>query len=113
VPTHYDILISVDQSGNFTYSPTDLRAAPNDTVSFITAPRNGPPGPAFEVMFKHRTPGDRTHIRQDTQEDQQGGARPGHLRCGPALGHYKYGAAIFDGAHVFVDSGCGSIGVGN
>jgi hypothetical protein len=111
VPNHYEITISVDASGNFTYSPTDLRAAPNDTVSFRTASA----GCAFEVMFKHRTPGNRTHIRQNTPEDQGGGggARAGHLKCGNDLGHFKYGAAIYDGTNVFVDSGCGSIGVGN
>jgi hypothetical protein len=115
VPTHYDVTISVDQYGNFTYSPTDLRAAPDDTVSFITAPRGGPPGPKFEVMFKHRTPGNRTHIRHDTAEDQGGGggASAGHLKCGNDLGQYKYGAAIYDGTHVFIDAGCGHIGVGN
>ena len=111
MPTHYDVTISVDQNGNFTYSPTDLRAVPNDTVSFKT----DPPGQLFEVMFKHRTPGNRTHIRQDTPEDQVTGVGlpKGHLKCGNDLGQYKYGAAIYDGTHVFVDAGCGHIGVGN
>ena len=111
MPTHHDVTISVDKNGHFTYKPTDLRASPQDTVSFQTEPADL----AFEVMFKHRSPGDRTHIRQDTREDQGGSdeVAPGHLKCGNDLGHYRYGAAIFDGDHVFIDSGCGSIGVGN
>ena len=106
-PNHHDITISVDANGNFTYSPSDLRAAPNDTVSFKTAPA----GLKFEVMFKHRTPGDRTHIRDTNPQDRGGG----HLQCRNDPGHYKYGAAIYDPVtnQVFIDAGCGHIGVGN
>jgi len=111
VPTHYDITISVDTDGHFTYKPTDLRASPHDTVSFKTEPANQ----AFEVMFKHRSPGDRTHISHKTPQDRGSvsGVKQGHLECGVVPGHYKYAAAIYDGSNVFLDSGCGSIGVGN
>jgi hypothetical protein len=111
VPTHYDITLSVDKKGNFTYSPTHLRARPNDTVSFVTSPA----GLKFEVMFKNRSPGNRTHIRHDTPQDQGGedDVRPGQLECGDDYGLFKYAAAIFDGTNVFIDTGCGDIGVDN
>lgn len=111
MPKHFVITISVDVDGNFTYSPTHLRAAPNDTVSFATSPA----GLKFEVMFQNRTPGNRTHIRHNTQENQGGGGgtAPGHLKCGNDPGLYKYATAVFDGTNVFIDTGCGDIGVGD
>ena len=115
-PRHHEIEISVDGNGNFTYRPTHLRAKPNDTITFKTNPAGLP----FEVMFKHRTPGGKTHIHDRSAEDEGGADNPaggpptppGHLKCGNDLGLYKYAAAVYSGGRVFIDSGCGDVDVG-
>jgi len=104
------VTITVDSvTGEFTYSPTDVRAQKNETIEFQCGNLNS----KFEVMFKHRTPGDRTHISDRTPKDEGPAGKKGHLQCTGDYGQYTYGAAIYDGNNVFIDAGCGHIGVGN
>ena len=114
MPADHVITITVDTStgheGDFTYSPTHVRAKPGDTIEFQCGNSNA----KFEVMFKHRTPGDKTHIRHNTPKNKPSPNAPnaGHLQCGNDLGLYQYAAAISDGNNVYLDAGCGDIDVG-
>jgi hypothetical protein len=107
-PDH-TIKIAVDASGNFTYTPTHLRAKKNETINFDTDPTGG----NFEVMFKDRTPGDRIHINKNTQKNKGPAGNMGHLQCTNDAGVYQYAAAVYDGTNVFIDAGCGDVGVGD
>jgi len=113
MPADHTIRIRVTESGNFTYDPTHLRAHAGDTIDFQYTDSSGYPG-HFEVMFKDRSPGSRTHISNRTPRDK-GPAddtdNRGQLQCNGQFGLFQYAAAVFDGKQVFIDVGCGDIGV--
>jgi plastocyanin len=98
----YRVTISVNPQGNFTYDPSHLRVKKNDQVTFVSVS-----GSPFEVAFKDQSPGDKVFLS------------PGNdtLTISPnaANGIYHYATAIYDArqARVFLDSGCGDIGVEN
>lgn len=104
-PVNHQITITVSASGEFTYTPTHVRASPNDTIDFQYL-NAGNPG-VFEVMFKHESPGNKMHIRHNTPKNQNGH----HLQCQNKTGFFPYAAAVYDGVEVFVDVGCGDISV--
>jgi plastocyanin len=94
------IQISVDTTtGDFTYTPTHVRAKPGDTITFSC-----PTGP-FAVMFKHTAPGKHVHLHAVGGASSQTSA--------DSRGVHQYAAAIFAAGRVYVDGGCGDIGVGD
>jgi|SRR5579863_679187 len=92
-----NVTISVDPAtGNFTYNPTHLRAYPGqDTITFDAG------GNQFAVMFKRTSPGDKIHVHNASASINA-----------TNVGVHQYAAAIYVGGRVFVDGGCGDVGVG-
>ena len=89
--------------GNFTYAPTHVRAKPGDTLTF-----SSPTGP-FEVMFKHTVPGNHLHLHTGGTSPANGVDRTNVANRGV----HKYAAAVFAAGRVFIDTGCGDVGVGD
>lgn len=108
MPTDHLITITVDtRTGDFTYAPTHVRARPGETITFTS-----PTGP-FEVMFKKTTPGDKVHLhnpRPADPPDVYANKMTVNVR-----GVHQYAAAVYDpaGNQVFIDTGCGDVGVGD
>ena len=100
-PVDHPVELTLD-NGNLTYDPSFLRVRRGDTVTFST------PGPgAFEVMFKGQSPGNKLFCSNTDPTIKING--------NAAIGVYQYAAAITngngEGHRVFLDSGCGDIGV--
>jgi|HubBroStandDraft_1064217.scaffolds.fasta_scaffold37907_3 plastocyanin len=96
----YQIAVTVDNNGNFTYSPSTLHVQPGDTVEWQC------PTP-FTIMFKD----DGTPIGNMTLYGQASG--PGYATspatvCAGASGHFHYAVAVWSPANnkVQLDSGC-------
>ena len=96
----HKIRITVGPTGNFTYAPSHLRAKRGDILIF-SSDGNKP----FEVMFKSHSPGDKLYLSNDCPEMP--------VRDDIPYGIYRYAAAVWDEARkrVFLDSGCGEVGV--
>jgi plastocyanin len=96
---NHPVQISVNPNGHFTYSPSHVRAKNGDTVTFTTNPTQ-----PFEVAFKDKSPGDKLFLSQVNNQLT--------IRVS-AAGIYHYAAAIYDSSQgrVFLDSGCGDVGV--
>lgn len=93
------VTISVDPAnGNFTYTPTHLNATQGDKITFDAG------GSQFAVMFKRSSPGDKIHLRNPA------GAGEDTVDA-TNIGVHQYAAAIYVGGRVFVDGGCGDVGV--
>jgi hypothetical protein len=101
--------------GNFTYIPSHYRAERGEQITFKCD--QGP----FEIMFQSRTPGDRLYICDESPTititgSQEGAAANEYASYG--LYHYSAAVAVLprDRRHgkvrVYLDSGCGDIGVG-
>jgi hypothetical protein len=102
---HFNIRIQVDENGNFTYTPSFLRARLGDTITFTCDDQ-------FEVMFKDRSPGDRFFF---SEQDATLQLPPMDAAISTqVVGMYHFAAAVYShrAKRVFLDSGCGDIGVG-
>jgi hypothetical protein len=97
----FQIKIEVDSQGNFTYSPSHLRVQREDTVNFVC-----PTGP-FEVVFRDQSPGDKLFISSNDPNPSLEISEHAPYRI------YHYAAAVYNpsASRVFIDAGCGDIGV--
>ena len=98
----HDVKIFVAQGGHFTYSPSHVRAKKGDTVTFSTTQATQQ---HFEVVFKDKSPGDKLFLSPGVGNDL--------ITINASPGIYHYAAAIYDSEleRVFLDSGCGDVGV--
>jgi hypothetical protein len=97
-PAPIPVTITVN-NGNFTYTPTLVRVHHGDTIAFSC-----PTGP-FELVFKHQSPGDKLFVST---------AEPNLTILSSApYAIYHYAAAVYDPDvdKVFIDAGCGDVGV--
>ena len=86
-------------NGNFTYSPTLVRVHHGDTIAFSC-----PTGP-FELVFRHQSPGDSLFVSTASPNLTIAQSAPYAI--------YHYAAAVYDPVtnKVFIDAGCGDVGV--
>jgi hypothetical protein len=91
------VTLTVDTNGNFTYSPTLLRADQGETIRFQCVGH-------WEIMFKEKSPGDRLFLWHDDSLLT--------IREDAEYAVYHYAAAVNRGDRVFLDSACGDIAVG-
>ncbi len=96
----YKVKITVDDKGNFTYDPSFIRVTYEDRITFTLTNSSHQ---HFEVIFKERTPGDKLYLWE--------GDRTLKIEQDAPYGLYHYAAAVFTGSRVFMDSGCGDVGV--
>ena len=98
--TPHQVKLSVNQYGEFTYTPSFVRVNRGDKITF-----SNPEGHSFAVMFKDQSPGDKLSLSNlhptITIDDDA------------PYAVYHYAAAIFDTINVHLDSGCGDVGVEN
>lgn len=99
----HSITIAINpESGNFTYSPSALRAKPGDEITF----KAEAPITHFEIVFNVRSPSETqlyfSHRFPKLTIDRNAD-----------IGTYHYAVAVFTGDRVFIDSECGQVGVGN
>src|SRR5262249_4250690 len=111
-PTKGTIHIHV-HDGNFTYIPSHYRAVAGEKIKFRCA--QGP----FEVMFKSRTPGDQLVLCDENPTLTITKTLEGGPNEYANYGLYHYSAAVAvvprgrrGKVRVYLDSGCGDIGVG-
>jgi hypothetical protein len=93
----YLINITVGGGGNFTYSPSTLRAQITDKI-YWKCPKD------FALMFLDGTP-----IEMMETHGKAGIATPKYQVSPDAKGHYHYAVAVWNGTRVFIDSGCPDI----
>jgi plastocyanin len=96
----HKVQLSVNDKGEFTYSPSFVRVKRGDTITFSTNP-----GHHFAVMFKGQSPGNKLSLSDDQPTMTISDNAPN--------GVYHYAAAISVGIKVHLDSGCGDVGVEN
>ena len=100
MPTNFNVKITVDNKGNFTYDPSFVRVTHGDHIAFSLT---NPSHLHFEVIFKERTPGDKLYLWE--------GDNTLEIEEDAPYGLYHYAAAVYTGSRVFMDSGCGDVGV--
>ncbi len=98
VPKNHAVKLSVDEDGQFTYSPSFVRVKHRDTITFSNDEHH-----SFAVMFKDQSPGDRLSL-SDLDPTIT-------IDYDAPYAVYHYAAAIFDRTKVHLDSGCGDVGV--
>jgi len=103
----HPVIITVSSEGEFTYSPTHVRARKGDTVTFDAL------GKPFEVVFKNHSPGKRLYLAKNRHNLDDRTAARLTIEDHVPNGIYQYAAAVFDEdrGRVYLDSGCGDIGV--
>ena len=96
----HPVIIAVNAHGDFTYKPSHVRARKGDTLTF-SSEGNKP----FEVVFKDHSPGDQLYFSNERPRLQ--------ITDDVPHGIYQYAAAVYDPEQrrVFLDSGCGDVGV--
>jgi plastocyanin len=103
----YNIQISVDEKGNFTFQPTTLRVRGGDTVTWSS--NDG----EFSIMFVDGTPFEGTQDGSEVDAmDTFGGngsrSTPLTIKRG-AQGHFHYAASVNTPRRVYLDAGCPEI----
>jgi plastocyanin len=98
-PKPHPVKITVTPAGDFTYDPSHIRAHKGDTVTFDAG------GKPFEVVFKSYSPGDRLYLSNRSPTLT--------ILKNAQHGIHQYAAAVYDETQnrVFLDSGCGEVGV--
>jgi plastocyanin len=85
-----------DGRGSMTYTPSMLRVAPDDTVTWCC------PSGHFAIMFKDGSP---FTEGMDAFSSRETPSSPKRVAKG-IKGQFHYAVAIFDGSRIFMDAGC-------
>lgn len=95
---NHSVELRINGDGEFTYDPSFVRVKRGHTITFCN-----PDGHSFAVMFKDRSPGDKLTLSNLNPKLK--------IQKDAPYGVYHYAAAISDMKELYLDSGCGDVGV--